>query len=104
MQLIIRWDGSEANSILQSSPPLHSAIPEPPVFSSMRESGRLYLEKCAQKLKESSAIFTLLGRLTLREMSVFDDALGLYFSFCQSFTTWIERYGRFAHDCAHQGF
>ncbi len=52
-------------------------------FSSIRESGQLYLEKCAQTLKESGAIFTLLGRLTFGEMSVFDDALGLHFSFCQ---------------------
>ena len=80
MQLIIRWDG--VYSILQC-PSLHSAFPEPLVFSSMRESGQLYLEKCAQTLKESGAIFTLLGRLILGEMSIFDDALGLHLSFCQ---------------------
>ena len=78
--VIIRWDGSE--SILQR-PSLHSAFPEPLVFSSMRESGQLYLEKCAQTLKESRAIFTLLGRLILGEMNIFDDALGLHLSFCQ---------------------
>src|SRR5882724_2717845 len=78
----LSFAGMEANSILQC-PSLHSAFPEPLVFSSMRESGRLYLEKCAQALKESGAIFTLLGRLILGEMSIFDDALGLHLSFCQ---------------------
>ena len=78
--VIIRWDGSEFDSPMSIST---FRIPEPLVFSSMRESGQLYLEKCAQTLKESGAIFTLLGRLILGEMSIFDDALGLHLSFCQ---------------------
>jgi hypothetical protein len=79
--VLIRWDGSEfdypmfAISIFRH--------PEPGVFSGTRESGQLYLEKCAQTLKESGAIFTLLGRLILGEISVFDDALGFHSSFCQ---------------------
>jgi hypothetical protein len=73
----------EAHSIIQCSLSLHSAIPEPEMFFEKGESGQLYLEKCAQTSKESGAVFALLGRLILGEMSVFDDALGLHFSFCQ---------------------
>ena len=76
MPLFVRWDGSELNYPM-------FAISEPLEFSSTRESGQLYLEKCAQALKEGRAIFTLLGRLIFGEMSVFDDALSLHFSFCQ---------------------
>ena len=81
MQLIIRWDGSEFDSPMFAISTFRH--PEPGVLFEHRKSGQLYLEKCAQTLEESRAIFTLLGRLIFGEMSVFDDALGLHLSFCQ---------------------
>ena len=79
--VLIRWDGSEFDYPMFAI----SIFRHPRTWSvfAHRESGQLHLEKCAQTLKESGAIFTLLGRLILGEMSVFDDALGLHFSFCQ---------------------
>src|SRR5947208_8295207 len=83
---------------------LHSAITDPKVFFEHRESGQLYLEKCAQTLKEIGTIFTFLGRLILGEISVFDNALGLHFLFCQQFTQLIETFGRLANDFTHDWF
>ena len=77
---IIRWDGSEFDSPMSISTFRHPRTSS--VFEHKRIS-QLYLEKCAQTLKEGGAIFTLLGRLVFGEMSVFNDAFGLHFSFCQ---------------------
>ena len=52
---------------------------------------QLQLEKGAQTTEEGGAVFALFGRLILGEMSVFDNALGLHFSFCQQLTAAIER-------------
>jgi hypothetical protein len=76
-----RWNGSEFDYPMFAI----STFRHPRTWSvfAHRESGQLHLEKCAQTLKESGAIFTLFGRLIFGEMSVFDDALSLHFSFCQ---------------------
>src|SRR6266550_533860 len=100
--VIIRWDGNA--SIIQCSLSLHSAIPEPGVFFEHRESRPLKLEKCAQTIKEGGAIFALFRRFILGEMSVFDDALGLHFPFCQQLAQLIEAFGRLANDFAHDWF
>ena len=74
------------------------------IQGSMVEIWQLQLEKGAQTTEESGAIFALFGRLILGEMSLFDNALRLHFSFCQQLTQLIETFGRLANDFAHDWF
>src|SRR5678810_953352 len=59
---------------------------------SIVEVSQLQLEKGAQTTKKSGAVFALFGRLILGEMSLFDNALRLHFSFCQQLTQLIETF------------
>jgi hypothetical protein len=68
------------------------------------EVSQLQLEKGAQTTEEGGAVFALFGRLILGEMSLFDNALRLHFSFCQQLTELVETFGRLANDFAHDWF
>src|SRR5207244_8317143 len=85
----------------------HFALCVPPSRDecfSVRKIWQLQLEKGAQTTEEGSAVFALFGRLILGEMSLFDNALRLHFSFCQQLTQLIKTFGRLANDFAHEWF
>src|SRR5204863_4642441 len=85
----------------------HFALCVPPSRDecfSVRKIWQLQLEKGAQTTEEGSAVFALFGRLILGEMSLFDNALRLHFSFCQQLTQLMKTFGRLANDFAHDWF